>query len=133
VRLNLKLLFVATMPLLLLAKDLNTWRSFDRAARHQVVTEGVVTEHRPSEHDTYLFSFAAANGWPHTGVHSPGGCKPDTLKIGETVRVYYNPRQSELCAFDELRGKSLGLVPIELLILAGIIAFSVRKKARATT
>jgi opacity protein-like surface antigen len=98
------------------------WRTDTQIAARQQTTFGVVTDHRPSQHNVYGYRFAV-NGKTYTGWQSP---RHDEFAIGKQVTVYYDPQdpsKSALTDFDELSTQSLGPVPLLLVGIVGVALF----------
>ncbi len=91
--------------------------------------------HEPQNHNTYHYSFEVG-GKRYLGGGSPGGCAPSSMRIGQIVRVYYdpaNPNESGLCTFKE-QGQSVIAVAAWLvagIVLVGLFVFEKKAATRS--
>jgi len=106
------------------------WRTDVQVAVRQEMTSGIVTDHRPSNHDMYAYDFSV-NGRRYTGWQTP---RSSELAIGKTVTVYYDPQnfnKNSLVNFSDLGTESLRPVPL-LLFGIGAVGLFVWYKRRHT-
>jgi len=100
-------------------------------SQRERTASGIVMWHEPQNHNTYHYSFEVG-GKRYLGGGSPGGCAPSSMRIGQIVRVYYdpaNPNESGLCTFKE-QGQSV--IAVAAWLVAGIVLvglFVFEKKA----
>jgi opacity protein-like surface antigen len=98
------------------------WRTDTQIAARQQTTLGVITDHRPSQHNVYGYKFAV-NGNAYKGWQSP---RNDELAVGKQVTIYYDPKdpsRNALTDFYELSTQSLGPVPLLLLGIGAVVLF----------
>ena len=107
--------------LLAVLLSVSSSRTHDAVAARQRTVRGTITGHEPSNHDRYAYAFTL-NGKPYHGWEIP---QRHAFQIGQTVTVYYDPRNpstSALTDFADQSADDLGPVP---LLVAGLIAIGV--------
>ena len=123
-------LLVALPWALGLGLAVHDWATDREVAERERTVLGKITAHEPANHDRYGYIFSL-NGRSYNGWESPGR---EGLHVGQLVTVYYDPTDpttSALTDFAELKIKSMGPVPLEILGI-GAVAFFIRHRRRSS-
>jgi hypothetical protein len=94
------------------------WSADHTIAKRERTTTGVITAHKASRSDRYLYTFSA-NGEKLEG--SSGA--DDQHNVGDQVTVFYDPidpNKSDLRDYKDLALRNFALVPFALIGIAGI-------------
>jgi hypothetical protein len=94
------------------------WSADHTIAKRERTTIGVITAHKASRSDRFLYTFSV-NGEKFEG--SSGA--DDRLNVGDQVTVFYDPidpNKSDLRDYKDLALRNFALVPFALIGIAGI-------------
>ena len=94
------------------------WSADQTIAKRERTTIGVITAHKASRSDRFLYTFSV-NGKKLEG--SSGA--DDRLNVGDQSTVFYDPidpNKSDLRDYKDLALRNFGLVPFALIGIAGI-------------
>jgi len=102
------------------------WTDYLRLVRRGVASQGTITAVVPEMHGTVRYEYEV-NGRAEQGQTQPHPPNPSvtSLKIGDSVRVYYDPANPTISTLGEpgalLRNETVSLLALALLLSTAMV------------